>query len=138
MSSWWSGDEVGAVQAAVNDLWVVRSWRKPRRTAVTARLPPWVPRTSPRRRTILNLPPSTPSSPPSTTRCTATLRATVGQLDHPGFLARLRWMLCEAFSPYGHHYPAADAEQLVRGFPDFLRSTGYYSGEEPQQVSPGS
>ncbi|GAA2523329.1 hypothetical protein [Streptomyces longisporus] len=76
--------------------------------------------------------------------------ATVTPLDHAGFLARLRWMLCEAFSPYGHHYPAADAERLVRGFarellgaespswsfatvsPDFLRSTGYYSGEEPQ------
>ncbi|MFI0218813.1 hypothetical protein [Streptomyces lydicus] len=78
-------------------------------------------------------------------------RATVSPLDHAGILARLRWMLCEAFSPYGHHYPAADAERLVRGFaqelfgvnnsawsfaavsPDFLRSTGYYSGEEPQQ-----
>ncbi|MGW2491429.1 hypothetical protein ACWCV9_30005 [Streptomyces sp. NPDC001606] len=77
-------------------------------------------------------------------------RATVSPLDHAGFLARLRWMLCEAFSPYGHHYPAADAERLVRGFlrellgadgpawsfaavsPDFMRSTGYYSGEEPQ------
>ncbi|MEU6331785.1 hypothetical protein ABZ851_31610 [Streptomyces sp. NPDC047049] len=76
--------------------------------------------------------------------------ATVSPLDHAGFLARLRWMLCEAFSPYGHHYPAAEAERLVRGFarellgadgpawsfaavsPDFLRSTGYYSGEEPQ------
>ncbi|MFC9930948.1 hypothetical protein [Streptomyces sp. NPDC127190] len=77
-------------------------------------------------------------------------RATVSPLGHAGFLARLRWMLCEAFSPYGHHYPAADAERLVRGFlrellgadgpawsfaavsPDFMRSTGYYSGEEPQ------
>ncbi|MGW3208368.1 hypothetical protein [Streptomyces sp. NPDC001135] len=77
-------------------------------------------------------------------------RAMVSPLDPAGFLARLRWMLCEAFSPYGHHYPAADAERLVRGFarellgadgpawsfaavsPDFLRSTGYYSGEEPQ------
>ncbi|MFF7977462.1 hypothetical protein [Streptomyces sp. NPDC007905] len=78
-------------------------------------------------------------------------RATVSPLDHAGFLARLRWMLCEAFSPYGHHYPAADAEQLVHGFarellgadgpswsfaavsPDFLGSSGYYSGEEPQR-----
>ncbi|MFG2864931.1 hypothetical protein [Streptomyces sioyaensis] len=77
--------------------------------------------------------------------------ATVSPLDHEGFLTRLRWMLCEAFSPYGHHYPAADAERLVRGFtqellgaegpawsfaavsPDFLRSTGYYCGEEPQR-----
>ncbi|MFE1174190.1 hypothetical protein [Streptomyces sp. NPDC058773] len=77
-------------------------------------------------------------------------RAIVSPLDRAGFLARLRWMLCEAFSPYGHHYPAAEAEWLVRGFarkllgadgpawsfaavsPDFLRSTGYYSGEEPQ------
>ncbi len=76
-------------------------------------------------------------------------RATVGPLDHAGFLARLRWMLCEAHSPYGRHYPTADAERLVHGFargllgadgpawsfaavsPDFLRSTGYYSGEEP-------
>ncbi|MEU6772408.1 hypothetical protein [Streptomyces sp. NPDC046759] len=77
-------------------------------------------------------------------------RARVSPLDHAGFLARLRWMLCGAFSPYGHHYPAADAERLVRSFarellgtdglawsfatvsPDFLPSTGYYSGEEPQ------
>ncbi|OIJ91302.1 hypothetical protein [Streptomyces monashensis] len=76
--------------------------------------------------------------------------ATISPLDAAGFLARLRWMLCEAFSPYGHHYPAADAEQLARGFarellgtddpawsfaavsPDFLRSTGYYSDEQPQ------
>ncbi|MFF4213176.1 hypothetical protein ACFYZE_28265 [Streptomyces sp. NPDC001796] len=78
-------------------------------------------------------------------------RATVSPLDRAGFLARLRWMLCEAFSLYGHHYPAGEAEQLVCGFarellgpdvpawsfaavsPDFLRSTGYYSGEEPQR-----
>lgn len=76
-------------------------------------------------------------------------RATVSPLDHAGFLARLRWMLCEAYSPYGHHHQAADAERLVCGFarellgaddpawsfaavsPDFLRPTGYYSGEEP-------
>ncbi|MEV7521020.1 hypothetical protein [Streptomyces sp. NPDC091371] len=75
--------------------------------------------------------------------------ATISPLDHAGFLARLRWMLCEAFSPYGKHYAASDAEPLVREFaeqllgpdgstwqfgsvePDFLRSTGYYSGEEP-------
>ncbi len=77
-------------------------------------------------------------------------RATVSPLDRAGFLARLRWMLREAHSPYGHHYPAADAERLVCDFarellgadgpawafatvsPDFLRSTGYHSGEEPQ------
>ncbi|MGV9249410.1 hypothetical protein [Streptomyces sp. NPDC003710] len=41
-------------------------------------------------------------------------RATVNPLDPADSLARLRWMLCEAFSPYGHHYPAADAEQLVQ------------------------
>ncbi|GAA1189840.1 hypothetical protein F4556_006715 [Kitasatospora gansuensis] len=76
-------------------------------------------------------------------------RATVSPPDHAGFLARLRWMLCEAHSPYGRHYPAADAERLVCDFarellgadgpawsfaavsPDFLRSTGYHSGEEP-------
>ncbi|MGW2545611.1 hypothetical protein ACWC5I_33230 [Kitasatospora sp. NPDC001574] len=76
-------------------------------------------------------------------------RAAVSTLDHAGFLARLRWMLCEAYSPYGHHYPAADAERLVCDFarellgedgqawsfaavsPDFLRPTGYHSGEEP-------
>lgn len=64
-------------------------------------------------------------------------------------LARLRWMLCEAYSPYGHHRSPAHAEQLVRDFvhelpgqggsawsfasvqPDFLRSTGYYNREEP-------
>ncbi|CAG6395074.1 conserved hypothetical protein [Actinacidiphila cocklensis] len=78
----------------------------------------------------------------------ADFRATMSPLDHAGFLARLRWMLCEAFSPYRHHYPAKEAEPLVRAFdrellgahgpawsfaaisPDFLRSTGYYSGEE--------
>lgn len=77
-------------------------------------------------------------------------RATVSPLDHAGFLARLRWMLREAFSPYDQHHPAADAERLVRDFarelldadgpawsfaavsPDFLRSTGYYGGEEPE------
>ncbi|MCZ1008156.1 hypothetical protein [Streptomyces lydicus] len=75
--------------------------------------------------------------------------ATTSPLRHAAFLARLRWMLCEAFSPYGHHRSPALAEQLVRDFvhellgqdgstwrftsvkPDFLRSTGYYSGEEP-------
>ncbi|MFD5088740.1 hypothetical protein ACFWOG_39810 [Kitasatospora sp. NPDC058406] len=43
-------------------------------------------------------------------------RAAVSPLDRAGFLARLRWMLCEAYSPYGHHYPAADAERLVCDF----------------------
>ncbi|WP_405767094.1 hypothetical protein OG539_19430 [Actinacidiphila glaucinigra] len=75
--------------------------------------------------------------------------ATTSPLSYAGFLARLRWMLSEAFSPYEHHCSPADAEQLVRDFalellgqdgsgwlfasvePDFLRSTGYYSGEEP-------
>lgn len=77
----------------------------------------------------------------------AGFRAAVSPLDHAGFLARLRWMLCEAFSPYGHHCSAEEAESLVRAFtrellgadgpawsfaavsPDFLRSTGYYRGE---------
>lgn len=75
--------------------------------------------------------------------------ATTSPLRCAGFLARMRWMLCEAFSPYGQHCSPAEAEQLVRDFvhellgqnasawlfasvePDFLRSTGYYSGEEP-------
>lgn len=75
--------------------------------------------------------------------------ATIGPLDRMGFTARLRWMLCEAFSPYDRHLAVADAERLVRDFarrllgpdastwrfasvaPDFLRSTGYFSGEEP-------
>ncbi|MCX5402502.1 hypothetical protein OHA37_01200 [Streptomyces sp. NBC_00335] len=80
----------------------------------------------------------------------AGFRATLTPLEPPGLPARLSWMLREAFSPYGHHYPAADAERLVRGFirellgaddgpawscaavsPDFLRFTGYYSDEEP-------
>lgn len=79
----------------------------------------------------------------------ADFRATISPLDHAGFLARLRWMLCEAFSPYGHHYPVMEAELLVGAFarellgadgtawsfaavsPDFLRTTGYYSDEEP-------
>lgn len=79
----------------------------------------------------------------------AGFRATTGPLDHAGFLARLRWMLCEAFSPYNHHYPADEAEPLVLGFarellgengqswsfadvsPDFLRSTEYAVCQEP-------
>jgi hypothetical protein len=69
-------------------------------------------------------------------------------LDYAGFWARLRWMLCEAFSPYFHHRPAKEAESLVRAFagellgrdgpawsfaavsPDFLRSTGYHTDDE--------
>ncbi len=76
-------------------------------------------------------------------------RATVGPLDHAEFLAKLRWMLCEAFSPYNQHYAGTEAERLVHDFahqllgtsgsawlfasvaPDFLRSTGYYTDEEP-------
>ncbi|NXY98360.1 hypothetical protein HYE82_29105 [Streptomyces sp. BR123] len=76
-------------------------------------------------------------------------RATGSPLDAAGFTARLRWMLCEAFSPYGRHFAAPEAERLVGEFtrqllgrsgrawlfaavePDFLRSTGYFSGEEP-------
>ncbi|MEU8513536.1 hypothetical protein AB0C76_18385 [Kitasatospora sp. NPDC048722] len=76
-------------------------------------------------------------------------RAAVSPLDHPRFLARLRWMLTEAFSPYRHHYPTDEADQVVAAFtrdllgpdgppwsfaavtPDFLRSTGYHGGEEP-------
>lgn len=80
----------------------------------------------------------------------AGFRATLTPLDLPDFPARLRWMLREAYSPYDHHYPVADTERLVRGFtrellgadqdpawsfaavsPDFLRSTGYYTDEEP-------
>lgn len=79
-------------------------------------------------------------------------RATVSPLDQAGFPARLRWMLCEAFSPYGHHYPVAEADQLVRGFTrallgtddlawwsfaavstDFLRRTGCRTDEEPHR-----
>jgi hypothetical protein len=74
---------------------------------------------------------------------------TLSPLDHAGFLARLRWMLCEAFSPYRHHQTEADADWLIRDFtqellgedgaawsfasvrPDFLRSSGYFSDEEP-------
>ncbi|MFK0259461.1 hypothetical protein [Streptomyces sp. NPDC090445] len=76
-------------------------------------------------------------------------RATVSPLDATGLTARLRWMLCEAFSPYGRHVAATEAERLAGEFarhllgrpdrawlyasvePDFLRSTGYFSGEEP-------
>lgn len=75
--------------------------------------------------------------------------ATIAPLDRAGFTARLRWMLCGAFSPYRKHLTAPDAERLVRDFtgrlpegdgpgwrfasvtPDFLRSTCYYSDEEP-------
>ncbi|MFD6891450.1 hypothetical protein [Streptomyces sp. NPDC059957] len=80
----------------------------------------------------------------------AGFRATLTALEPPGLPARLTWMLREAFSPYGHHCPAAETERLVRAFtrellgaddgpawyaaavsPDFLRSTGYYTDEEP-------
>jgi hypothetical protein len=77
---------------------------------------------------------------------------TLSPLDHTGFLARLRWMLREAFSPYRHHHTEADADRLIRDFaqellsedgpawsfasvrPDFLRSSGYFSGEEPLKL----
>ncbi|MEU5211801.1 hypothetical protein [Streptomyces sp. NPDC020742] len=75
--------------------------------------------------------------------------ATVTRLGHREFLARLRWMLCEAYSPYDKHYAEPEAGKLVSDFadelldgggsgwtfasvePDFLRSTGYFSGEAP-------
>lgn len=78
-------------------------------------------------------------------------RATASPLDRAGFLVRLRWMLREAPSPHNRHDPAVYTELLVEGFvrellgadgpawsfaavsPDFLRSTGYYSGEEPSR-----
>ncbi|MFF1412133.1 hypothetical protein ACFVX6_20585 [Streptomyces sp. NPDC058289] len=77
-------------------------------------------------------------------------RATLTPIEPADFAARLRWMLLEAFSPHGRHHPEADAEGLVRAFtrelfgaddgpawscaavsPDFLRSTCYYTDEEP-------
>ncbi|MDF4248916.1 hypothetical protein [Streptomyces sp. WMMB303] len=79
----------------------------------------------------------------------AGFRAAIRPLDGPGLLASLEWMLCRAPSPYRQHCSAADADRLVRsavhellgpdpsswGFgsvePDFLRSSGYFSGEEP-------
>lgn len=79
----------------------------------------------------------------------AGFRATLGPLDRAGFTARLEWMLCGAPSPYDLHYAPADAAPLVRDFadqllgqggsawrfasvePDFLRTSGYFSGEEP-------
>ncbi|MFE2330303.1 hypothetical protein ACFXD5_41460 [Streptomyces sp. NPDC059385] len=77
--------------------------------------------------------------------------ATVSPLDREGFTARLRWMLREAFSPYGKHLGGREAERLAGDFtgrllegeadgtawrfasvaPDFLRSTCYYTQEEP-------
>ncbi|UNO42952.1 hypothetical protein [Streptomyces sp. MST-110588] len=78
----------------------------------------------------------------------AGFRAAVSPLSRTEFVARLGWMLCEAFSPYRRHYTKSDAEKLVRDVthqllgqddcpwlfasvePDFLRSSGYFSGEE--------
>ncbi|OQD57547.1 hypothetical protein BM536_002010 [Streptomyces phaeoluteigriseus] len=75
--------------------------------------------------------------------------AATSSLSYAGFRARLRWMLCEAFSPYMTHYTDADAERLAHDFtqelfsqdgstwmvasvePDFLRPSGYFNGEEP-------
>ncbi|MFI7358517.1 hypothetical protein ACIBTP_31895 [Streptomyces avidinii] len=76
-------------------------------------------------------------------------RGTVGALAPTDFAARLRWMLCEAPSPYGRHFTTPEADRLAGEFalhlpgrpgspwqfasvePDFLRSTGYFTGEEP-------
>ncbi|MBA0053920.1 hypothetical protein E0L36_24625 [Streptomyces sp. AJS327] len=89
--------------------------------------------------------------PPQRPLARADFDATLHPLDHAGFLDRLRWMLREAFSPYHGHYPAAEAEPLVHDFarallgtdgpswsfaaisPDFLRDSGYHTGEEPQE-----
>ncbi|MFF4341082.1 hypothetical protein ACFY00_14235 [Kitasatospora sp. NPDC001540] len=43
-------------------------------------------------------------------------RAEPEPLDRAGFLARLRWMLREAWSPYQRRLPAARAERLVGDF----------------------
>ncbi|GLW71882.1 hypothetical protein Kpho02_41810 [Kitasatospora phosalacinea] len=43
-------------------------------------------------------------------------RAALAPLDRAGFLARLRRMLREAWSPYRHRLPAAQAERLVGDF----------------------
>jgi hypothetical protein len=66
------------------------------------------------------------------------------------FVARLRWMLCEAFSPYLGHREEARADEIIGAFvrevlgsddrasdqwsfaavePDFLPSTEYYTGK---------
>ncbi|MEU3192189.1 hypothetical protein ABZ686_16495 [Streptomyces sp. NPDC006992] len=79
----------------------------------------------------------------------AGFRAAIRPLDGPGLLARLEWMLCRAPGPGRRHCSEADARRLVRSAvhellgadpcawqfgsvePDFLRSSGYFSGEEP-------
>jgi hypothetical protein len=72
------------------------------------------------------------------------------ELSESAFVARLRWMLMEAFSPYRRHLSAPRADEVIDGFllwlntqqphgehgrepwsfcdvhPNFLRSTGYY------------
>lgn len=76
-------------------------------------------------------------------------RATIAPLSHDQLLDRLRWMLCDAFSPYRQQLSPGEAEPLVQDFarealvgvdpswsygavePDFLRSTCYYSDEDP-------
>jgi hypothetical protein len=79
----------------------------------------------------------------------ADFHAALGPLDHGGFLARLRWMLCESPSPYDRHCPVREAADLSGAFvrellgedgpawsfatvsPDFLRSSEYFGGHEP-------
>ncbi|WP_157531636.1 MULTISPECIES: hypothetical protein [unclassified Kitasatospora] len=82
--------------------------------------------------------------------------AVLAPLGYEEFAGRLRWMLREAYSPYGCHKPAREADVLVADFvremlaprgggsrsavqewefasvePDFLRCTEYYTQEVP-------
>ncbi|MEU9111733.1 hypothetical protein AB0D04_08070 [Streptomyces sp. NPDC048483] len=41
---------------------------------------------------------------------------TLNPLDEAGLLARLRWMLCEAFSPYRTHLQEEHAQEIIRAF----------------------
>lgn len=68
-------------------------------------------------------------------------------LDLPELHDRLRWMLCDSFSPYARRYTQAIADQVVTAFirraleplsaewclhvvePNFLWSSGYYTGD---------
>ncbi|MDT0268750.1 hypothetical protein RM844_20905 [Streptomyces sp. DSM 44915] len=98
-----------------------------------------------------NLSQSYADQPPERPLPRAGFRAGLSPLDRAALVARLRWMLHEGPSPHLRHCSAARADALVRDLvrellgadgaawsfaavdPDFLRSTGYHTGEEPQR-----
>ncbi|WP_049573068.1 hypothetical protein [Nonomuraea sp. SBT364] len=93
-----------------------------------------------------------PAAPGGSSLVLHGVRPVVRDLGREGFEGRLRWMLQRAFSPYGRHLDDERAEAVLGPLPealfgaagaapgqeewsfcdvrpDFLRSTGYYTGE---------